>query len=60
MFEFNKIYKIIETMLKNILKLKGVEQINKKEQKKIDGGRESRKIPCGYTCFPWCNTGCPQ
>ncbi|WP_298119257.1 hypothetical protein [Flavobacterium sp.] len=43
-------------MKKSILKLEGVKELTKNEQKVVKGGA----IPkCGYICFPGCS-GCPK
>lgn len=47
-------------MKKTISELKGVKMLTKEQQKSIAGSIAMPKIPCGYICLPWCNTGCPQ
>jgi coenzyme F420-reducing hydrogenase gamma subunit len=43
-------------MLKNILNLKGAQQLSKKEQNAINGGAGS----CGYATESLCNAACPS
>jgi len=55
---FNQIFSI---MLKNILKLEGVETLDKKEQKVLNGGHWRRRciaILCAGGDFDECGNGC--